>query len=663
MRRWIGRIALVLLVVLLVALVAGTGFAVITVRSSFPQTSGEATVPGLSAPVEVRRDEWGIPNITADTAEDLFRAQGYVSAQDRFWEMDFRRHVTSGRLSELFGDSQLGTDRFIRTMGWRRVAEQELELLDEETMGYLEAYADGVNAYLADRSGSSLSLEYAVLGLQVSGYEPEPWTPADSVAWLKAMAWNLAGGLSEEVQRVVWSLYLSEEQLADVDPPYPFDRAPVIVTDLTDATAARAGASTASAARTDAWAAANSLSGLAAMSERVRGMLGGGAAGSGIGSNSFAISGALTASGLPILANDPHLAPSMPGIWTQVGLHCRTVNDACPFDVSGFSFSGFPGVVLGHNQRIAWGFTNLAADVQDIYLEDVQGNQVRVGSRMEDLDVRTETIQVAGGDPVTIRIRSTSHGPLLSDADDWYRWVGGVAPMPSEDVTTTSPDVALQWTALQPGLTAQAVFLIDRSQDFDDFREAARRFDGPSQNMLYADVDGHIGYQAPGLIPIRRTGDGKWPVPGWDAAYGWDGFVPFEDMPWMFDPEDGYIVTANNAVVTEDYPVFLTDDWTLGDRASRIVDLIAGAADPFTVDSAAALAFDQHSPVVDVLAPALERLTLEGTAAQAMDLLDGWDGQQSADSAAAAFLNAVWSHVAANTYNDELFHADFLADG
>jgi penicillin amidase len=666
MRRWIRRIALVVLVVVLVALVAGAGFAVITVRSSFPQTTGEVTVPGLGAPVEVRRDGWGIPHITADTAEDLFLAQGYVHAQDRFWEMDFRRHVTAGRLSELFGADQLGTDTFIRTLGWRRIAEQELEILDPATIGYLEAYAAGVNAYLADHSGSALSLEYAVLGFQNPDYAPEPWTPADSVAWLKAMAWNLGGGMNDEVQRVVWSLYLSDEQMAEVHPPYPFDRAPVIVTDLADATATRTRAEVATTPPVDARAVVDRLTDVAAISQEVRSMLGGGGAGNGIGSNSFVIGGERTESGMPILGNDPHLAPSLPGIWTQIGLHCRTVGDACPFDVSGFSFSGFPGVILGHNDRIAWGFTNLDPDVQDLVLEDVQGDQVRIGSRMEDLDIRTETIQVAGGDPVTIRIRSTQHGPLISDPpDDWYRWIGGVAPVPGDGAPEqASPDVALQWTALRPGRSADSVFMLNRARDFDDFREAAASFEVPSQNMIYADVDGHIGYQTPGTIPIRRTGDGKWPVPGWDPDYGWDGFVPFEDLPWMLDPEAGYIVTANNAVVDGDYPVFLTDDWTLGDRAGRLVELVE-AAGPMTVESTAALAFDQHGPLADVLVPALRAMPIAdgSTVAAAMDLVAGWDGQQTADSAPAAFVNAVWSHLVAATFNDQLIHPDFTADG
>lgn len=666
--RWIRRLIAGGLILLLVVVVAGAGLAWFTTRASFPQVSGTVTVAGLGTTVEVRRDEYGVPQITADTAEDLFMAQGYVHAQERFWEMDFRRHVTAGRLSELFGESQIGTDTFIRTMGWRHVAEQELALLSPESVSYLQAYAAGVNAYLADHAGSSLSLEYAVLDLQDPGYQPEPWTPVDSLAWLKAMAWNLSGNLDAEIQRVVYATYLSDAQIADLDPPYPYDRAPVIVTDSSDMTAAAPAVAPAvaraQAPALDLKALAIRLSAIQAMASRLPGLLGM-AGTSGIGSNSFVVDGSRTTTGMPILANDPHLGASMPGIWMQMGLHCRELSDACPFDVSGFTFSGFPGVVLGHNDRIAWGFTNLGPDVQDLYLEDVEGDRYRVGDRMLDLDIRAETITVAGGDPVTIRVRSTGHGPLLSDADDWYRWIGAAAPVSRPDPDShANPDVALQWTALQPGRTGDAIFLIDRARDFDDFRTAARSFEVPSQNMIYADVDGHIGYQAPGTVPIRQTGDGKWPVPGWDPAYDWDGFVAFDDMPWMLDPEAGYIVTANNAVTAQGLSVFLTDDWALGDRASRLVDLIE-ASGPLDVDGVLAIPFDNHGPLADVLAPALEDLPLDAgsSAGGAIALLHDWDGQQTADSAPAAFLNVVWSHLVARTFDDEIQHQDYFPDG
>jgi penicillin amidase len=657
MRRRVGLVLKVVALVLAVAIVAGLGYGIFTVRSSFPQLNGTVTLPGLDAEVEVRRDAWGVPQITAETAHDLFMAQGYVHAQDRFWEMDFRRHVTAGRLSELFGADQLETDAFIRTLGWRRVAEQELEILSPETISYLEAYAEGVNAYLAQRSGSALSLEYAVLGLQVSGYQPEAWTPADSVAWLKAMAWDLRSNMEEEILRVLYAARLSDDQVADLFPDYPYGERPVIVPQPGNTGLTRADAPVTARPEIATDALAARLSQLAATTAALPDILG--PNGSGIGSNSFAVAGSRTVSGLPILVNDPHLGPSMPGIWTQVGLHCRQRTDVCPFDVSGFSFSGVPGVVIGHNDRIAWGFTNLAPDVADLYLEDVQGDEYRVGNRMLPLEVHEETILVAGGDPVTIRVRSTRHGPLLSDVNDWYAYLGSVSPDRgggARDGSVAAPDLALRWTALEPGATMDSLFMMNLASDFGEFREAARRFEVPSQNMLYADVDGHIGYQAPGKVPIRSGYDGKWPVPGWSDDYDWTGFVPFEQLPWVLDPADGYIVTANNAVVGPDYPVFLTDDWTLGDRAARLVALLE-AAGPLDVEGVRTIDFDQQSPVAAWLGPALLGLDLsdDAPAADAVALLDGWDGQQTADSAPAAFLNAAWNHLQKRAFADELY--------
>jgi penicillin amidase len=662
MRRRVRTVAVGVVALLLAAGLLGAGWAVLTVRASFPLTSGTVTLPGLSAAVEVRRDAWGVPHLIAETAEDLFAAQGYVHAQDRFWEMDFRRHVTAGRLSELFGEGQVATDAFIRTLGWRRIAEAELELLDADTIGYLAAYARGVNAYLAERSGSGLSLEYAVLGLQNGGYQPEPWTPADSVAWLKAMAWDLRGNMDVEVERVLLASRLSDEQVEDLFPPYPYDRHPVIVADSDAGPAAGGDPAREAPPRAALDGLAERLASVQRLADGLPELLGTGA---GIGSNAFAVDGSRTASGLPLLANDPHLGPSLPGIWHQVGLHCRNVSEACPFDVAGFSFSGLPGVVIGHTDRIAWGFTNLNPDVTDLFLEDVQGDRYRSGSRWLPLEERTETIRVSGGEPVTIRVRSTHHGPLVSDVSAQMAELGAAAPLPGGSEVPASraaPDVSLAWTALQPGRTADAIFLMNAAGSFDEFRLAARAFEVPAQNMVYADVDGHIGYQAPGKVPIRGAGDGDWPAPGWDPAYDWTGYVPFEELPWVLDPPSGYVVTANNAVVDGDFDVFLTDDWDRGYRAARIVERLESAG---TLDAAGMLsiAYDQHGPLADLLLPALDALRTDASApAQVRDalaVLDGWDGTQPPGSTAAAVVNAVWRHLLARTFHDEL---GFLAE-
>ncbi|HEU0285423.1 MAG TPA: penicillin acylase family protein, partial [Nocardioidaceae bacterium] len=346
-------------IVVVVLAVSASVFAVVTVRRSFPQVDGEVNVVGLRDQVEVIRDSNGIPQIYADNPTDLFYAQGYVQAQDRFFEMDFRRHLTAGRLSELVGSDAIETDKFVRTLGWRDVARRELEQLSPSTRRYLEAYSDGVNAYIEDKSAGELSLEYTVLSVTGPDYVPEPWTPVDSVAWLKAMAWDLRSNMDDEIDRVLATQDLSAAQVEELYPAYPYKRHDPIVTkggirkgrfqSGSDATLSRAApapqlsADTISVLRGIRDAARNLPDVLSSDSLK------------GLGSNSWVVSGDHTKSGSPLLVNDPHLAPSMPGVWYQMGLHCNDVTMSCPFDVSGFTFAGMPGVIIGHNDRIAWG--------------------------------------------------------------------------------------------------------------------------------------------------------------------------------------------------------------------------------------------------------------------------------------------------------------------
>jgi penicillin amidase len=442
-----------------------------------------ARLPGLAAPVTVYRDGQGVPQVYARDAGDLFRAQGYVHAQERFWEMDFRRHVTSGRLAELFGKSQVTTDTYLRTLGWRRVAEREWDLVSADTRRYLTAYADGVNAWLSTHDGGRASLEYTILGSQNSGYRIERWDPIDSLAWLKAMAWDLRGNMSTEIDRAaLLGAGLSREQIEQLYPAYPFDRSATIVSGgdvVAGAFAASgpsapvagaggggpAGSGPASAAPPgggpapgggvpgaapagDLAKAAPALGrlgrDLAALPELL------GTNGNGIGSNSWVLAGSHTTTGKPILANDPHLGPTMPAIWFQIGLHCE-----CGLQVEGYSFSGVPGVVIGHNDRIAWGFTNLDPDVTDLYLEKVDGDRYLVDGQWRDLDKRQETISVAGGEPVTITVRSGKDGPLLSDASAELKGIGATQAAKGTGATPAAADspyaVALRWTALDPG--------------------------------------------------------------------------------------------------------------------------------------------------------------------------------------------------------------------
>lgn len=638
--------------VFVVVVLIGGGYVVWTVHRSFPQLAGDLSVAGLDGKVSVLRDDAGLPTLEAESAHDLFLAQGFVHAQDRFWEMDFRRHVTSGRLSELFGAGQVGTDTFVRTLGWRAVAEEEVKLLDEETLGWYQAYADGVNAYLAQRSGADLSLEYAVLGVQNPGYEPEKWTPADSVAWLKAMAWDLRSNLEDEIDRALSATELTPEQLADVYPPYPYTENPTILPSPAPAPApASVGAAIPFPVSADT---AASLSELRGILKKMPVLLG--RAGSDIGSNAWVISGSLTESGKPLLANDPHLGPALPSVWYQMGLRCSTVSAACPFDVAGFSFSGMPGIIIGHNSRIAWGFTNLGPDVADLYLEKVSGDTAELDGVAVPLTIREETVRVAGGDDVPIRIRSTFHGPLVSGVSDEFATIAADYPATAE-LPEGSYELSLQWTALTPGRTPGAIFAVNRATDWASFRAAARLFDVPSQNLMYADVDGNIGYQAPGLIPVRRSGDGTLPQAGWTSTTGWAGFIGFDSLPFVFNPPSGYIVSANNAVTGPADPTVLTRDWDAGYRASRIVERIEegiAAGGDFTVDDMADIQADNANAIAEKLAPYIADLAPSSNARLGKQLLEGWDFQDDADSAQSAYFNIFWRNLLETTFAPKL---------
>ncbi|MBI4731834.1 MAG: penicillin acylase family protein [Chloroflexi bacterium] len=649
-QRFLVRGLGILLVLAIVLSVLG----VYTARRSFPLVEGEIQLSGLDGEVDIYRDGYGVPHIYASSLHDLFFAQGYVHAQDRFWQMDFWRHIGSGRLSEMFGADQVETDAFLRTMGWEQIAEQEVAASSVEAIAILTAYSEGVNAYLADHSGAAISLEYAILGLLTPDYEPEPWTPVHSMTWAKAMAWDLRGNIDGEIERAVLMKVFTPEQLADLYPAYPSDH-PVIV-ETFPAAAADAQESTGAAlvSADSALSAASYNLGLLDF------LLGPG--GTGIGSNSWAISGELTESGMPLLANDPHLSIQMPSIWYQVGLHCQPKSDACPYEVAGFSFAGVPGVVIGHNDRIAWGFTNNGPDVMDLYVEKVNPdnpNQYEVNGQWVDFETRTETIQVGGGEPVEVTVRSTRHGPVISE-------VYGLEEF-GEQAGMDLPDnfvIALRWTALEPAHIFEAIWGFNKAQDWEDFRDAARNFTVPAQNLLYADVDGNIGYQMPGNVPIRRNGDGTLPVPGWTDEYEWTGYIPFEELPFVFNPESGYIVTANNQSVPRDYPYLVTTDWDYGFRAERISAMIENAPGPIDTAYIQQMQGDSTSLNAEVMVPLLMSLPMDGRNDEVRQaFLAGWDYREQAGSQAALLFERFWSNLLLDTFYDEPFPEDFFPEG
>jgi penicillin G amidase len=658
--RIVKRAVAVLLVVVLVAILAVTGLLVWVTARAFPQTSGTAAVPGLSANVTVVRDATGIAHITADTAHDLFVAQGYVHASERMWQMEVWRHISAGRLAEMFGASQLDTDKFIRTLGWRIAAQRDLDAVRPEARAILDAYTEGVNVWLDGHRGS-LGLAFLAAGVT-----PEPWTDLDTIAWGKVQAWNLGGNFDSEVFR-----YLADAKLGDparTDELFPAYRedAPVITpTGLAGSGGAGAsgaivgggngaiGASRATAtprpigpAEAAAW---RSIAGLGQRLLQTAGLDGadGLASDHGIGSNDWVVGPGMSQTGGALLANDPHLGISMPSIWFINGLHCRTVSAACPYDVAGVSFPGVPGVVLGHNARIAWGATNIDPDVQDLVIETVDPddpNAYMHDGASTPFEIRHEQIKVSGKEPYDLEVRSTVHGPILNDVDDRL---------------ADAPPMAIRWSAnVEPDRTLEAILGLNTAANFQDFRESLSLYGAPAQNFVYADIDGHIGYQFPGYVPIRSNPDdrGDRPVRGDDGSGEWTGRIPFDDLPWQFDPRDGRVVTANNAAVDANYPYFVAQEWDPGFRAERIIDQIDQyGADGLTTDEMRAIQANDAPLAAQDIVPLLEE------AAPATDdgktiatRIGDWDGACDRSSLGCAAFNAWQYRVLRDIFDDDL---------
>jgi penicillin G amidase len=620
---FIKRFILAIVIFVLIIGLLGFGSATVLVRRNWPTVEGSIQVPGLQGEVTVIRDSWGIPHVYASNTHDLFFAQGYVQAQDRFWQMEFSRRVGSGRLSEILGKATLENDRFIRTVGWQRAAALDLQNLDAETLSVLQSYSDGINAYI-DANTGRLGLEFTLLGLIGTRFEPEPWTPFNTLTWAKVMAWDLGGNMNNELLRARLVTRVGEPGLAALWPSYPQQHPVIVSYPLSDAT-------------------------LEAVPEIAhQDFLFG--KGEGIGSNSWVIAGNRTDTGMAYLANDPHLGIQMPAIWYEMGLHCVPLTAVCPYDVVGATFPGAPGVIIGHNGSIAWGVTNLGPDVQDLYIEKVNPqnpNQYEYLGEWEDMQIIQEVVQVAGHeDPVVVNVRITRHGPIINDV------VGGT----EQDWAFGWQPLALSWTALEGGKSnlLRSVMLINRAQNWDEFRFALSFWDVPSQNFVYADVEGNIGYQSPGRIPIRAQGDGSLPVPGWTGEYEWVGTIPFDELPYSFNPPEGYILTANNAVVGPHYPYFLSRDWDPGYRAQRIVDLIE-ANTPISIDDIQAMQADNLPLWAQDVLPYITALRSDDPhLEEAITLLQTWDGSSGRDSAAAALFEALRLHLLRLTYSDEL---------
>ncbi|HEC22225.1 MAG TPA: penicillin acylase family protein [Chloroflexi bacterium] len=640
-------------VILVIALILGGVWLGIS-RRAYPRTRGTVELQGLTAPVEIYRDRYGVPHIYAQTAEDLFFAQGYVHAQDRYWQMEFWRRIGAGRLSEFFGEATLSSDIFLRTMGFARIAEQEYALADPETRRALEAYAAGVNAYTQSRRPAQLGLEFALLQWMGVEVEIEPWTPINTLTWAKVMAYDLGGNMEDEIRRVELIRAVGLDMAADLLPTYRDDMPYIVPDEELDYLSGSA----------------RNAGDLLAHLDDVNTRLVGGfdparslalGRGEGIGSNNWVLSGDLTDTGAPILANDPHLGIQMPSIWYEIGLHCVEKTPDCPFEVRGYSFAGAPGVIIGHNDRIAWGMTNVNPDVQDLYIERINPanpNQYEVNGEWVDMDLIPEEIIVQGEDePYFLMVRYTRHGPIVTDMESMQDQAGFTIGPPGFPEGLEFTALSLQWTALQPVETFRAILLLDKAQNYEDFREALQYFTVPSQNFVYADVEGNIGYQMPGQVPIRAGGDGSLPAPGWTDDYEWVDFIPYDDLPRAYNPTQGYIVTANNPVVSPEYPYLIMNygGFDHGYRARRIVEMIEEHPDGISLDDVATMQGDNLNLSALEILPYLEGLSFEDPAlAEARDRLLAWDGQMHMDSPEAALYGYFWVALLSETFHDQL---------
>lgn len=558
-------------------------------RRRLPQTTGTLRLCDLASPVEIIRDRWGVPHIYAANTHDLTFAQGFVHAQDRLWQMDFQRRLVAGRLAEVLGPSAVPADRWLRILGLRRVAEEEVALLTGDVAAEAEAYAAGVNAGI--RQGP-LPLECTLLR-----YRPEPWAVLDTASWAKMMAWGLSVNWESELLRAELIARLGPERAAELEPPY-LSRYPYVIPP---------GLSCVGSGRTARERAAQARP------------FTGPTAPEGLGSNNWVLAGWRTESGAPILANDMHLFMGLPCTWYENHL---TGGD---LTLCGITFPGIPGIVAGHNGHVAWGFTNGFPDVQDLYIEHLRrtdgGVQYEFQGEWHDARLIREEIRVKGGPPVVEEVIVTRHGPVIN----------ALAP----GATGEAP-LALRWTAFEPGEMMRALYEMNRARSCQAFRQALRYWSVPIQNTVYADTAGNIAYSFPGRVPLRARGDGRVPVPGWTGEYEWTGYIPFEELPHLDNPPQGYIVTANNRVADDRYPYHLGSDHCSGDRAQRIVELIeaGGRIDLAYVQR---MQFDQVSPLARVVAAHLARLPVDDEELKpVVALMATWDGLLAADSPAAA---------------------------
>ncbi|MRX72445.1 penicillin acylase family protein [Bacillus lacus] len=582
-----------------------TGFLYHYTNRSLPVSSGQLVIPGLKEKVTVSRDEKGVPHVYAENEQDLYIAQGYVQAQDRLFQMDLSRRQASGTLSEAVGEAAVDRDKFFRTLGLRRAAEKSYQNYEHNSKKVLQWFADGVNAFIQDASQKgSLPPEFTVLG-----YQPQPWTPVDSLTIGKYMAFDLGGHWSGQAFRY-WALQtFPKEKAMELFPSYPKD-APHILESYQQA-------------KLDL---EDSFTSAVIPPEHN-------------GSNNWVLSGSKSASGKPLLADDPHLSLGTPSIWYQMHLATDALN------VSGVIFAGIPGIILGHNKHIAWGVTNTGPDVQDLYIEKRHPNDPHVflyNEKWEKANVIEEPIRVKNGTAIPYEVIETRHGPIISEfAHDQKKRTA----------------LSMKWTALQPSAELQAILNMNKAQNWNEFEKALEDFHVPAQNFVFADIHGNIAYKANGKIPIRKKGDGMLPVPGWTDEYEWEGFIPYEKLPKSVNPEKGYIATANNKVVSDSYPYHISHHWAQPYRYMRIAEFLE-EKETYTLDDMQNLQMDIKNLYAKEFLPRflmkLQALPLTEIEEAALRELTNWDGQDDKNSPAPLIFHLWMKQIADVLFKDSI---------
>ncbi|MCW1966213.1 penicillin acylase family protein [Polynucleobacter sp.] len=596
---------------------------------------GKRSIKALGDNVLISFDEVDIPHIKANSQSDALFALGYLHATERSWQMEMNRRIASGRLSEILGSETINIDRFIRTMGIKRAAEHQFDKYPVATKRLLQAYADGVNAGNA-HLGWALPIEYFL-----TGSKPGHWSPTDSVAWMLMMALDLGGNWHKELQRLELSRVLSTKQIWEVMPP--FEAEPVTTMDFAklykdlNVFNPQAGPVNSRSKKLPA----TELSDIDIPGSK-----------DGIGSNNWALSGKLTASGKPLLANDPHLGLSAPAIWYFAHL------DAPGLNVLGGTLPGIPAVILGRAENYAWSFTNTNPDVQDLYIEQIDTQNTGMYRGPDGplaFKVRQEIIDVKGAPSVNLLVRETRHGPVISDS----------YARAKRAIDTNRFALALRWTALDIENQSVAGLLeLNRAKDMDSFRHLLRKNYAPMQNVVMADVDGNITYQAAGVAPKRQLRHGLYgvaPALGWDKQYDWHGYVPFEQLPSSHNPEQGWLATANQRIIAANDPNPLTGDWDLSARYERIVDLIK-AKSSHDIDNMKMMQADTLSLTSIPLLTLFKASTpTHPLGSKAVELSKNFDGNMRVDSVGALIFNAWADHLTRNLFSrlGYIFHETY----